>query len=188
MKPTMKKILTMSCAALAAALATATTGCRAVTVENYGEEVARDADDRPVTLSDGRIQTVRKGWRVHHNQHWMTTKADAISAAVRPEEISFSVNGLNTQPSDELAKLVDTGVRGMTDLVVAVGEAYVKIAGGGAQADAVLDVAARVANYFRDRGGDPAKAAVSEADGKLVVSDGATTVECDRDGNCSPAR
>ena len=62
--------------AILVAIALAVSGCRAVTVENYGEEIARDAESKPVTLADGRIQTVKKGWKVHHNQHWMNTTAD----------------------------------------------------------------------------------------------------------------
>ena len=183
----MKKLMTaIAMAACAAAMMTTTTGCRAVTVENYGEEIARDADDKPVTLADGRIQTVRKGWKVHHNQHWMNTKADSIEAHIKPEDISFAMNGLNTQPSEELNKMVGTSLDGLTKLAVAVGEAYVKIAGGGAQADTALNVAARVANYFRDKGGDVTKATVTTtADNKVQVSDGSTCVECDAAGNCT---
>ncbi len=162
------------------------TGCRAVTVENYGEEVARDAEDKPVTLADGRIQTVKKGWRVHHNQHWMDTAADSITASVKPGgEIAFAMNGLNTKPSEELAHLVDVSLEGMTKLVVAVGEAYTKIAGGGAQADTALNVAAKVANYFKDKGGDVTKATVATVGDKLTVSDGTTCIECDAAGNCT---
>ena len=182
LKDTAKQLAFVALCATIAALC----GCRAVTVENYGEEVARDADDKPVTLADGRIQTVKKGWRVHHNQHWMNTAADSINAAVKPEEISFAMNGLNTKPSEELAKLVDVSLEGMTKLVVAVGEAYTKIAGGGAHADTALNVAAKVANYFKDKGGHVTKASVTTtADNKVQVSDGSTCVECDAAGNCS---
>ena len=49
-KSKMKKIMF---AAFAVAFAVAfMTGCRVVEVENYGEEVARDADDKPVLLAD----------------------------------------------------------------------------------------------------------------------------------------
>ena len=183
----MKKLMMIALAACAAAFVmTTATGCRAVTVENYGEEIARDADDKPVTLADGRIQTVKKGWRVHHNQHWMNTKADSIEAHIKPEDISFAMNGLNTQPSEELNKMVGTSLDALTKLAVAVGEAYVKIAGGGAQADTALNVAARVANYFRDNGGDVTQATVTTtADNKVQVSDGSTCVECDSAGNCA---
>ena len=72
-----------------------------------------------------------------------------------------------------------------TGIVVAVGEAYTKIAGGGAQADTALNVAAKVANYFKGKGGDVTKAEVTTVADKLRVSDGTTCVECDAAGNCS---
>lgn len=183
----MKKLMMMMLAACAAAMMTTTTGCRAVTVENYGEEIARDADEKPVTLADGRIQTVKKGWRVHHNQHWMTTRADSITASVKPEEIAFAMNGLNTQPSEELNKLVGTSLDGLTKLVVACADAYTKIAGGGAQADVALSSAKKVLQYFASKGGDVSKATVATdtASNTVKVSDGTTTVTCDKDGNCS---
>lgn len=183
----MKKLTMMMLAACAAAMMTTATGCRAVTVENYGEEIARDADEKPVTLADGRIQTVKKGWRVHHNQHWMNTKADSIEAHIKPEDISFAMNGLNTQPSEELNKLVGTSLDGLTKLVVACADAYTKIAGGGAQADVALTSAKKVLEYFSAKGGDVSKATVTtDTAAKLLkVSDGTTCVSCDAAGNCS---
>ena len=162
-------------------------GCRAVEVENYGEEIARDAESKPVTLADGRIQTVKKGWRVHHNQHWMNTKADSIEAHIKPEDIAFAMNGLNTQPSEELNKLVGTSLDGLTKLVVACADAYTKIAGGGAQADVALTSAKKVLEYFSSKGGDLTKATVTadEAAKVLKVDDGSTCVQCDAAGNCT---
>lgn len=179
----MNRLMMIALAACAAVL----TGCRAVTVENYGEEIARDADEKPVTLADGRIQTVKKGWKVHHNQHWMTTRADSIEAHVKPEDIAFAMNGLNTQPSEELNKLVGTSLDGLTKLVVACADAYTKIAGGGAQADVALTSAKKVLEYFSAKGGDVSKATVTtdEAAKLLKVSDGTTCVSCDAAGNCS---
>ena len=191
----MKKSLKIAAANLGAVIALAATlalptflaGCRAVTVENYGEEIARDADEKPVTLADGRIQTVKKGWRVHHNQNMMTTRADSITASVKPEEIAFALNGLNTQPSEELNKLVGTSLDGLTKLVVACADAYTKIAGGGAQADVALSSAKKVLEYFAAKGGDASKATVTvdEAAKLLKVSDGSTCVSCDAAGNCT---
>ena len=79
-------------------------------------------------------------------------------------------------------------------LTVAVGEAYTKISGG-AQTDTVLDVAAKVANYFRNSGGDAEKATVTTdtatlwdgfraGSGTFTVTDGSTSVSCDAAGNC----
>ena len=178
----MKKLMMIALAACAAAI----TGCRAVTVENYGEEIARDAESKPVTLADGRIQTVKKGWRVHHNQHWMNTKADSIEAHIKPEDIAFAMNGLNTQPSEELGKLVEKSFDGGTKLVTAIGEAYVKIAGGGAQASTVLSSAQQIYEYFKRMGGNAEKATVTTtADNKVQVTDGTTCVTCDAAGNCT---
>lgn len=179
----MNRLMMIALAACAAVL----TGCRAVTVENYGEEIARDADEKPVTLADGRIQTVKKGWKVHHNQHWMTTRADSIEAHVKPEDIAFAMNGLNTQPSEELNKLVGTSLDGLTKLVVACADAYSKIAGGGAQADVALATGKKVLEYFTSKGGDLSKATVTTDDAAktLTVSDGTTCISCDANGNCT---
>ena len=178
----MKKLLTIS---ILATIAIGITGCRAVTVENYGEEIARDADDKPVTLADGRIQTVRKGWKVHHNQHWMTTTADSMSATVKPEEIAFALNGLNTKPSEELNKMVGTSLDGLTKLVVACADAYTKIAGGGAQADTALSSAKKMLEYFTSKGGDVSKATVTTDANTVKVDDGTTCITCDAAGNCT---
>lgn len=189
----MKKSLKIAAANLGAVIALAATlalptflaGCRAVTVENYGEEIARDADDKPVTLADGRIQTVRKGWKVHHNQHWMTTTADSMSATVKPEEIAFALNGLNTKPSEELNKMVGTSLDGLTKLVVACADAYTKIAGGGAQADTALSSAKKMLEYFTSKGGDVSKATVTTDANTVKVDDGTTCITCDAAGNCT---
>ena len=178
----MKILMMIALAACAAVIA----GCRAVTVENYGEEIARDAENRPVTLADGRIQTVKKGWKVHHNQHWMNTTADSVTASVKPEEIAFAMNGLNSQPSEELGKVVEKAFDGGTKLVTAIGEAYVKIAGGGAQASTVLSSAEKIYEYFKGKGGDAEKATVTTtADNKVQVTDGTTCIQCDSAGNCT---
>lgn len=181
------KTFALQCAAIAAiaAIAHGISGCRAVTVENYGEEIARDADDKPVTLADGRIQTVRKGWKVHHNQHWMTTTADSMSATVKPEEIAFALNGLNTKPSEELNKMVGTSLDGLTKLVVACADAYTKIAGGGAQADTALSSAKKMLEYFTSKGGDVSKATVTTDANTVKVDDGTTCITCDAAGNCT---
>ena len=177
-------------AAVAALLGAALAGCKSVEVDRRAQslatvqgaggaaEVVRDAAGNPIVL-DG-------GWNVDYFQHWNWQRFDALEAEAGAAKLR--INNYSSGADTNLAALVDASMAGATRLVVAVGETYAKIAGGGAQADAVLDVAQRVYSYFTSAGGDPAKAAVSEADGKVRVTDGATTVECDRDGNCSPAR
>ena len=86
-----------------------------------------------------------------------------------------------------LTALVAASFDGGTKLVTAIGEAYVKIAGGGAQASTVLSSAQKVYEYFTGKGGDASKATVTTdaAKNTLKVSDGSTCVECDADGNCT---
>lgn len=170
----MKKCIGMALAGLAAVA-----GCRVVEVENRGEEVARDADGKPVLLADGTIQTVKKGWSVYHNQHWMTTEADSLTARVEAGRIDFALNGLNAAPSSNLVALVDTSLSGAALLAAKVGAA-IATSGGSAGADAV---AAWVAKFV-SAGGDASKATVSCKDGSCTITDGSVTCV---DGDCTEA-
>lgn len=181
----MNKLLTL-CALAALLLAT---GCRVVEVENHGEEIARDQDGKPVLLQDGTIQTVKKGWRVYHNQHWMTTAADSLTAQVKPQEIAFALNGLASKPDGEsLVSLVKTGLEGSAELASKIG---VAIATGGGSvaaeggASAIVALAKQAYQSFTEAGGDTSKATVStKSDGTVTVSDGKTCTTC-KDGSCS---
>lgn len=156
---------------IAAVLAVCAAGCRVVEVENYGEEIARDADGKPVILADGRLQTIKKGWSVYHNQHWMITEADRINATVKPEAIEFSLNGLNTKPDGEnLNALVKNLLDGAANLAAKIGAA-VATSGGTACADSISGLVAR----FVKAGGDTSKASVTCKDGACTITDGYTT-------------
>lgn len=169
----MKKLMLPFVALFVAILA----GCRAVTVENYGEEIARDADGKPVTLSDGQIQTVKKGWKVHHNQHWMTTTADSIHAEVKPQEIAFDLNNLNTKPSEELTKLVDTSLKGASELAAKVGAAIATSGGSVAGDAATAAIKTAIQNYLA-KGGSADAATVTCADGSCTITDGTVSETC----------
>ena len=156
---------------IAAVLAACAAGCRVVEVENYGEEIARDADGKPVILADGRLQTIKKGWAVYHNQHWMITEADRMNATIKPEAIEFSLNGLNTKPDGEnLNALVKNLLDGAANLAAKIGAA-IATAGGTACADSISGLVAK----FISAGGDTEKASVSCKDGSCTITDGATT-------------
>ena len=184
------KIETVRIAALAALACAALAGCKSIEVDRRGQSLATiktaDGGTEVVKSADGNPIVLDGGWNVDYFQHWNWQKFDALEAEAGAAKLK--INNYASGGDTNLTALVDASMAGATRLVVAVGEAYVKVAGGGAQADTVLGVAQRVYAYFTAAGGDPSKATVSEADGKLVVSDGATTVACDRDGNCSPAR
>ena len=175
------------CAALAACAA-ALTGCKSIEVDRKGQSLAtvKHADGTVEVVKDtaGRPLVLDGGWRVDYFQHWNWQRFDNLEA--KAGEAELRINNYQSGSDTNLTALVDASMAGATRLVVSIGETYAKVAGGGAQADTVLDVAQRVYARFTAAGGDPAKAAVAETDGRLVVSDGATTVECDRDGNCTP--
>ena len=171
----MKKCIGTALAGLAAVA-----GCRVVEVENRGEEVARDADGKPVLLADGTIQTVKKGWSVYHNQHWMVTEADSLTAHVEAGKIDFALNGLNSRPDGtNLVALVDASLSGAAALAAKVGAA-VATSGGSAGAEAV----ASWVKSFVSAGGDASKATVTCKDGSCTITDGSVTCV---DGACSEA-
>ena len=177
---------TLSLALLSLALA----GCKSIEVDRKGQSLATvqgaDGADQVVKGADGNPIILDGGWKVDYFQHWNWQKFDNLEA--KAGEAELKINNYQSGSDTNLTALVDASMAGATRLVVSIGETYAKVAGGGAQADTVLDVAQRVYAYFTSKGGDPAKAAVSEADGKVQVTDGATTVACDGNGNCSDAR
>ena len=180
----MKNILSLALLSLALA------GCKSIEVDRKGQSLATvqgaDGADQVVKGADGNPIILDGGWKVDYFQHWNWQKFDNLEA--KAGEAELKINNSQSGGDTNLAALVDACMAGATRLVVSIGETYAKVAGGGAQADTVLDVAQRVYAYFTAEGGDPAKATVSEADGKVQVTDGATTVTCDGNGNCSDAR
>ena len=142
--------------------AAALAGCRSVTVKNYGQEVVD---------VNGKQTVVSKGWYVSHWQHWMITKADNISASIKPEEITFGLTGLDEKSDgDGLSKVVSASLSGAAELATKIGAA-IATAGGTACADSISGLVAK----FVNAGGDTEKASVSCKDGSCTITDGATT-------------
>lgn len=166
-------------------------GCKSVEVERNAQSLAtiESADGTRTVVKDaaGNPVILDGGWTVDYFQHWNWQKFDSLQAKAG-NGVSLDINNYEGgADATNLTQLVQTSLDSMTKLTVAVGEAYTKIAGG-AQTATALDVAAKVANYFKNSGGDASKAnVVTNADGKtLTVSDGTTSVSCDANGNCSP--
>jgi hypothetical protein len=180
----MKK--TMIVAALVAALA----GCKSIEVERHGQQVATYTDTNGVVKAvcdnKGKPVLLDGGWSVDYFQHWNWQKFDELSATAGTG-VSLTINKYESGADSNLVALVSTSLDGLTKLAVAVGEAYVKIAGGGAQADTALKTTSKIINYFRDKGGNVEKATVTtdETSGTLKIDDGTTCVSCDSSGNCT---
>lgn len=182
----MKQMTMMALAACAAAMA----GCKSIEVERHGQSLAT------VTDADGKVEIVRDakgnpivldgGWCVDYFQHWNWQKFDRL-AATAGAGVSVEINNYESGADSNLVSLVHTSLDGATKLVTAIGDAYVKIAGGGAQAETAMNVAGKVSKYFTAKGGDILKAKVlaDRAGKKITVTDGSTSICCDDKGNCS---
>lgn len=178
--------------AAVAAVVAGMTGCKSVEVERHAqtlatiksddgtETVVRDKDNNPVKL-DG-------GWSVDYFQHWNWQKFDSLHATAG-SGVALDINNYEGGASaSNLTELVSTSFEGGAKLATAIGDAYVKIAGGGAQASTVLSATSQIYEYFKSKGGDPSKATVTTEGNKLKVSDGSTCIECDAAGNCSDCK
>ena len=184
----MKKVMMMTVAACAVALTI--TGCKSIEVERHRQSLAtiqnadgtvsvvRDAANNPVVL-DG-------GWEVDYFQHWNWQKFDSLSAKAG-KDVSLDINNYASGADSNLVALVDTSITGATKLIATAAEAYVKVAGGGAQADTALAVGEKIYNFFKSKGGDETKAKVTTdtAANTVKVDDGATCIQCDAQGNCT---
>lgn len=184
----MKKLLTIICLALIGALLMP--GCKSIEVERHAQTLAtvqnadgtvtvvRDSANNPVVL-DG-------GWEVDYFQHWNWQKFDSLSAKAG-QDVSLDINNYASGADSNLVALVDTSITGATKLIATAAEAYVKVAGGGAQADTALAVGQKIYNFFKSKGGDVSKATVSTdtASNTVKISDGSTCVQCDAAGNCT---
>lgn len=184
----MKKLMTiLALAACAAAI----TGCKSVEVSRHAQAlgtianadgsvtVVRDKDNNPVIL-DG-------GWDAEYFQHWNSQKFDALHVQAG-EKVFLKINGYEGgESASNLVATISASFDGGTKLAIAIGEAYTKIAGGGAQADTALSTASKVISYFKSKGGDVSKATATtdSASNTLKVSDGSTCVQCDAAGNCT---
>lgn len=183
-----KKELLLAAVAAASALA----GCQTrITAEKFPEQVLPvqqkvtvNGEDRLVTT---HYQVASGGW-------YATARSPLYAAeALEGLEIGVETNGTvrlalgsyGRDLSTNSVTMVGEMFSGGAQLVTVIGEAYVRIAGGGAQAETVLATASKVYGYFADRGGDASRATVTADGGRLVVSDGRTVVSCDADGNCS---
>jgi len=183
----MKKIMIV----LAACAAAVFTGCKSIEVERHASRLAtvenadgtvsvvKDAQNNPVIL-DG-------GWSVDYFQHWNWQKFDSMHATAGAG-VELAINGYEGgADATNLTALVHTSLDGFTKLVATAADAYVKVAGGGVQADTAINVAGKVVKFFSEKGGDVSKATVATdtASNTIKVTDGTTCVSCDSAGNCT---
>lgn len=173
-------------------LASGITGCQtSILAEKHAEQVL---PIEQVVKINGQDQVITTDYLIASGG-WHATARSPLYAteALNGLEIGVHTNGSVTLALAKYSRDLSTNSVAMTremfaggaNLVTAIGDAYVKIAGGGAQADAVIETAKRAYNLFSSSGGDPAKAVVTTSSSGLQVSDGSVCVTCDPAGNCS---
>ncbi len=186
----MKKLMMTALAAIAAAM----TGCQ-TRVQIERDEPTKILPKQEVREFNGTNILITTDYFVPPAHYCVTARSPLFAkesvarfAADVGENGTWSINadGYSRDLSTNAVVMVKEMFAGGAQLVTAIGEAYVKIAGGGAQASTVLSSAQKIYEYFTSKGGDASKATVSTtADNKVQVTDGSTCVECDAAGNCT---
>ena len=166
-----------------AACAVAMVGCKSIEVDRRGQQLATDKNGEVVRSAAGEPLVLDMGWEVDYFQHWNWQKFDAMKA--KAGEAELEINNYHSGADTNLSALVSASMGGLTQLIATAADAYVKVAGGGAQADTALNVAGKMISYFTSKGGDASKATVTTEGEKVKVTDGTTCVSCDKDGNCT---
>ena len=116
-----------------------------------------------------------------------STVGSSPVSAKAGKDVSLDINNYASGADSNLVALVDTSIMGATKLIATAAEAYVKVAGGGAQADTALATGKKIYDFFASKGGDAEKAKVTTdtAANTVKVDDGSTCITCDAAGNCT---
>ena len=167
-------------------------GCQtSITAEKH-PEVAHAV--QKVVQVNGQDQVITDHYEVTSGGWYATARSPLYAAeALSGLEIGVHTNGSVTLVLDKYDRDISTNAvvmvknvfDGGVQLITAAGEAYAKIAGGGAQADTVLNVAKSIYKSFTDNGGSPEKAKVDIVDGNVVMSDGSVCTTCTTGGECT---
>jgi len=174
----MKKPMMLMLAACAAAMMTTTTGCVAIEVEDYGDEVVKDSAGNPVCASNGVVQTVHKGQRWHYNKNMVEQSYDEIDFKRKPgDDIEFKIANYKDQVSAELNKVVETSFRGAAELAAKIGAA-IATSGGSVAGEAAYSALFQSIKSYLSKGGSAENATVECKDGNCTISDGTITETC----------
>ena len=118
---------------------------------------------------------------------WSNEHIKGVKASVKTDgTFDLGIQDYQKDLSTNAVTMTREMFSGGAQLATAIGDAYVKIAGGGAQAETVANLTAKAYNFFKSKGGniDAAKVTVNEAEKTLKIDDGSICVECTPDGSC----
>ena len=177
---------------IVALVAAALTGCQTRITATKNAEVAHPIQHVVKVNGEDQVivdqyQVTSGGWEATARSPLYSTEAlEGLSISVSTNgTVALDLNKYERDLSTNAVVMVEKMFKGGADLALAIGDAYVKIAGGGAQADTVTEVAKKVYDAFTSGGGDPSKATVATEGDKLTISDGSVCTTCTPDGNCT---
>lgn len=180
----MKNLMMVAFAAFAAALV----GCTSSTSIKWGGKTAVRQPDGTVLANDKGEPFYESERNEYKDSNWLT-KREERDVKVKVNADGSYEAGIGSRVNDVSSNgvaIVTGSLDATTKLVSTCAAAYVTIAGGGAQADTVTSVVMKMIGYFTSRGGDATKATVTtdETAKTVKVTDGTTSISCDKDGNC----
>lgn len=180
----MKKLL------IIAAIAVTFAGCMSITVEDYGYDVVRDANDAPIVAKDGTVQKVHKGQRWSYFKHWVNSACEKFDFSRRPgDDISISASNYKDEVSAELNKLIETSFKGAAELAAQVGAAIATY-GASTAGQAGMSALAKTIKSYVSKGGSIENAKVTCEGADCTITDGSITETCTNclctNGSCNP--
>jgi len=171
----MKKLMTIALAACAAVI----TGCVSMEVKDYGYEVVRDADGKPLVDTNGTVQTVHKGQKWDYNKNMVDQTLDDLAFTRKPgDTITLNLRNYRDNVSPELNKVVETSFKGAAELAAKVGAAIATSGGSVAGEAAYAALRNAIAKYI-SKGGDVEKAKITCEGGNCTITDGTVTEVCE---------
>lgn len=170
----MKKLMMIALAACAAVM----TGCVAIEVEDYGDEVVKDSAGNPVCASNGVVQTVHKGQRWHLNKNMVEQAYDEVEFERQLHNVvKFRISNYKDAVSPELNKIIDTSFKGAAELAAKIGAA-IATSGGSVAGEAAYSALSQSIKSYLSKGGSAENATVECKDGSCTITDGTVTETC----------
>ena len=153
-------------------------GCTALKVTDYGHEVVRDSDGKPLVDKDGKVQTVHKGQRWHYNKNMVDQSLDDLEFTRKQGDvIGLKLRNYKDAVSPELNKVIETSFKGAAELAAKVGAAIATSGGSVAGEAAYSALRSAIAKYI-SKGGSAEKAKITCEGGNCTITDGTVTETC----------
>ena len=153
-------------------------GCTALKVTDYGPEVVRDADGKPLVDKDGKVQTVHKGQRWHYNKNMVDQSLDDLEFTRKQGDvIGLKLRNYKDEVSPELNKVIETSFKGAAELAAKIGAA-IATSGGSVAGEAAYSALRNAIAKYISKGGSAEKATITCKDGNCTITDGTITETC----------